>query len=753
MVEQIKITKRDGSKQTVQFDKITKRLGKLCDQHNIKCMYTSIAKNTIEGLYDGIKTSELDILAAETSAYMCLRSSEYDRLASALIVSNLHKETKTFIECSAQLHDSGSLSDIQWCLVCKHGRMLEKAIDYNRDYDYDYSGIRTMLSVSLARVGEKTVERPQCMYMRIALALYADDIESVLDCYELMSKKMCIHGTPTQLNAGMNNRLSSCFLLTTEDKDGIDSIYKTIRDCAIISSTAGGIGFSISNIPSAGSPDPKGGIAPGIVPMLRVFNETLRYAKQGGGRRQGAFAAYLEPWHSDIEVFVDLKLPTEGTIEEMRCKSLFLGIWMCDLFMKRVRNKETWSLFSPSTAPGLNECWGEEFEELYAKYEKEGRAIKTVSAVGLWLHIMKSGCESGVPYILMKDRCNEYSNQRHLGCIKSSNLCTEIIQYSSDTETAVCNLASVSLPTCIVNNEFSHLILFRIVQRLTKNLNKVIDICNYPTDEARNSNMKHRPIGIGVSGFADTCMELRMPFGCARSRQLNIEIFETIYYAFMRTSCDLAKIYGSYASYEGSFVSKGILNYMLYNDTVTDRWPFESLSNDIAKYGNRNSLGTCVMPTSTGSIIHGNNESVEPFISNIFIRKVIAGEHIVINKHLETELKRLNLWNHSIKAQILKNDGSVANIMEIPEEVRELYKTIWEIGSKTLIEMSADRAPFIDQSQSLNLYIEKPTIKLASDMIFYGWKLNLKTCMYYLRSKAATNPALLSIQSCLNCSG
>ena len=750
---QLRVRKRDGTYQEVAFDKITERLAKLCRAYNIKCSYTIIAKKTIEGLYDGITTAELDVLAAETAAAKCLHDTEYDRLAGVITVSNLHKSTGTYTECTKLMRDHKMLNDSYWELSQKYSREIEEKIDYSRDYSYDYSAIKTMMAVILRNINGSVFERPQCSHMRVALALHPNSIEDAFHYYDLLSKKFLVHGTPTHINAGMTNQLSSCFLLNVSNKDGIAGIYKTVRDCAVISHRAGGIGLSVSSIPAAGTPAKDGGKNPGILLLGKVFNDTSKHSQEGGGSRKGASAMYCEQWHADFETFIDMKLGTGK--DELRCRDLFLAAWTSDLFMKRVQAGEKWSFFCPSTAPGLDECWGEKFERLYIRYENEGRAVRTLEkATSLWLHMLDNMFESGVPYNLFKDQCNRMSNQNHLGCIKSSNLCTEIIQYSSPEETAVCNLASVSLPAFYTaeadNKTFDHNLLFDVVKNIVYAINTVIDVCDYPTKPSRRSNLRHRPMGIGVSGLADLFLLFRYPFTSPEARKLNVEIFETIYYAFMRTSCDIAKVRGKYDSYEGSLVSKGTLNYMLYNHTPSKRWPFAKLLEDIAIYGTTNSLGTCTMPTSNGSIILGNNESTEPFAANIFVRRVTAGDYIVINKHLERELKKIGLYTPSIKERILKDQGSVAKILEIPEEIRELFKTVWELEMKDLINMAVDRMPFIDQSQSFNFFVETPDKKKLSDMIFYCWNKGLKGS-YYLRTKAPLNPALIASGGCTFC--
>lgn len=745
------VIKRSGEKETVSFDKITKRLEDLCVARTIKCAYSLISKQTISGMFPGIRTNELDILASQQAAYMSMQSSEYGRLASALLVSNNHKETGTFSWTIKLLHKNGLLQPSVWDFFLEHEVELEALIDYNYDYNYDYSGINTMLTVPLLKIDGKVVERPQSMFMRQAVTFYTGQpncMTHIKECYELFRDKKAIHGTPTSMHAGTTNELTSCFLQnldgTQPKMKNIDTLYDVLKDTAAISYAAGGQSIAISSIPSSNG---------GILPFLKCVDTVSRHVKMLEGTRKSAISIYLEPWHADILSFIDLKLPSK--LPEFTCKDLFIALWTSDLFMKRIEQKEQWSLFNPATAPGLDNCWGDEFDGLYVKYEKEGRAISTINAVVLWFNIIDNMIESGVPYFLFKDACNRTSNHQHRGCIKSSNLCTEIIQYTSPDETAVCNLASVSLPAFVTNiggvSEFNHTALYNTVCTLVRNLDRVVDLSVFHSKKAILSNKLNRAIGIGDSGFADVCMMLLIPHTCVRARKLNLEISETIYYAFLRTSCDLARETGlTYPTYEGSFIHKGILNFDLHKHTPSNRWPFITLRHDIKQYGVRHSLGVCGMPTSTGSIILGNNESREPYISNLFVRGVLSGSYLVINHHLEEALKDIGLYTPHIKEQLLKADGSVQDILEIPAHIREVFRTVWEVPCGDLIDMAADAMIYTDQSRSMSLFFDKVTRERLSNALFYAWKRGLKTGMYYLRTKAPLKAPPMAL-NCLMC--
>lgn len=741
------VIKRDGKQETVKFDKITARVQKLC--YGLSAEHVQpilVAQKVIEGVYDGVTTTELDNLAAEMAASLTTRHPDFALLASRIAISNLHKNTKkSFSETMHDLHtfidpktgkNAALIADDVMAVINEHADLLDSTIIYDRDFGYDYFGFKTLEKSYLLRLHGQVVERPQHMIMRVAVGIHKTDIDSVIETYNLMSERWFTHATPTLFNAGTPKpQLSSCFLLQMQD-DSIDGIYNTLKQCAQISQSAGGIGLSIHNVRSTGSYiRGTNGTSNGIVPMLRVFNDTARYVDQGGGKRKGSFAVYLEPWHADIFEFLELK-KNHGK-EEMRARDLFFALWIPDLFMKRVKEEGQWSLFCPNEAPGLDECYGMEFELLYTKYEQEGRARRSIPARELWTAVLESQIETGTPYILYKDACNEKSNQKNLGTIKSSNLCTEIVEYTAKDEVAVCNLASIALPRFVINGKFDHQKLFEITYAVTKNLNKIIDVNFYPIEEAKNSNMRHRPIGIGVQGLADAFILMRYPFESEEAHRLNREIFETLYYAAMTASKDLAKKEGPYSTYEGSPISQGIFQFDMWKVKPTDRWEWDVLREEIKKHGVRNSLLLAPMPTASTSQILGNNECFEPYTTNIYSRRVLSGEFIVVNKHLLIDLVRLNLWNNDMKNKIIAANGSVQNIAEIPSEIKELYKTVWEIKQRTIIDMAADRGAYICQSQSLNLFIAEPNFAKLTSMHFYGWERGLKTGMYYLRTKPA----------------
>jgi len=746
----MKVIKRSGKREDVSFDKITARVKKLC--YGLNQDYIDpieIAKKVVQGIYDGVSTSELDNLAAETAASMAAIHPEYALLAARIAVSNLHKNTnKSFARTMEGLYNyidpktgdkAGLISDETIAVVRKYKDKIDSAIIYDRDYGFDFFGFKTLERSYLLRMDGKVVERPQHMLMRTAVGIHGEDIESALETYNLMSEKWFIHATPTLFNAGTPKpQLSSCFLLSMTE-DSISGIFETLSRCAKISQSAGGIGLSIHNIRAKGSYiKGTGGTSNGIIPMLKVFNDTARYVDQGGGKRKGAFAMYVEPWHADIQDFLDLK-KNHGK-EEMRARDLFYALWIPDLFMERVKQNADWSLFCPNEAPGLHDTYGGEFEQLYHQYEAEGRARKTVKAQDLWFEILESQIETGTPYVLYKDAANRKSNQKNLGVIKSSNLCTEIMEYTSADEVAVCNLASIALSKFVEEGVFDFQRLYDITRVITRNLNKVIDINYYPIPEARNSNMRHRPIGIGVQGLADAFIMMRFPFDSPEARKLNKEIFETIYYAALEESCELAAKDCHYETYKGSPASKGELQYDMWGVTPGDRWNWTALKSKIAKHGLRNSLLLAPMPTASTSQILGNNECFEPYTSNIYTRRTLSGEYIVVNKHLLNDLIGLGLWNDDMKESLMSANGSIQNIDVIPDHIKELYKTAYELSQKVIIDLSADRGAFICQSQSLNLFVENPSFSKLSSMHFYGWQKGLKTGMYYLRSKAAVDP-------------
>lgn len=749
------VIKRNGKQEPVKFDKVTARIEKLSYGLSPIVNIIDVAKKTIEGIYAGVPTTELDNLAAETAASLTITHPDYAILASRIAVSNLHKNTiKSFSATMRKLHeytDEGTgkrmplIADDVMQIIEEHADLLDSTIIYDRDFAFDYFGFKTLEKSYLLRLHGKVAERPQHMYMRVAVGIHKRDMESVIKTYHLMSERWFTHATPTLFNAGTPKpQMSSCFLLTMKE-DSIDGIYDTLKQTARISQSAGGIGLAIHNIRATGSYiGGTNGTSNGIIPMLKVFNDTARYVDQGGGKRKGAFAVYLEPWHADVFEFLDLK-KNHGK-EEMRARDLFYALWISDLFMKRVEANGEWSLFCPNEAPGLSECWGETFEKLYTGYEAAGKARKTIRAQDLWFRIVESQIETGTPYMLYKDAANRKSNQQNLGTIKSSNLCTEIMEYTSPDEVAVCNLASLALPRFVINNAFDHQKLYEVTYQVTKNLNAVIDNNYYPVEEARNSNTRHRPVGLGVQGLADVFILLRLPFESELASIINKNIFETIYFAAMTASKDLAKESGAYESFAGSPVSKGIFQFDMWNVTPTDRWDWNSLKEEVKKYGVRNSLLVAPMPTASTSQIFGNNECFEPYTSNIYTRRVLSGEFIIVNKHLLKDLIQLGLWNNSIKNKIIAANGSVQHIEEIPVEIKELYKTVWEIKQRTLIDMAADRGAYICQSQSLNLFVDNPSTSKLTSMHFYAWKKGLKTGMYYLRSQAATQAVQFTVE-------
>ena len=752
------VTTRSGKREPVQFDKITHRISQLTyglEPDHVDPM--QIAKRTIQGLFDGITTEELDNLSAEVSAYMTSVHPDYARLAGRIAVANLHRSTSdSFVEAMGALMDYvNQYTKVNTPLVTpefynfalKHRDRIEAEIAYSRDFEFDYFGFKTLERSYLLKVNNKIVERPQHMFMRVALGVQMGNIEEAMKTYHLISEGWFTHASPTLFNAGTAKaQMSSCFLLNMKD-DSIEGIYETVKQCALISQSAGGIGLAVHNVRAKGS-FIKGtnGTSNGIVPMLRVFNDTARYVDQGGGKRKGAFAIYLEPWHPDFEDFLDLK-KNHGK-EEMRARDLFYAMWTPDLFMKRVETDGDWSFFCPNKAPGLSECWGEEFERMYTAYEKEGRANRTMKARDLWFKVIQSQIETGAPFMLFKDAANSKSNQQNLGTIKSSNLCTEIIQYTSEKEVAVCNLASIALPKFVnKDGSYDHKKLYDVTYQVTRNLNRIIELNYYPVEEARYSNMKNRPIGIGVQGLADTFFKMGMPFESDAARTLNKEIFETIYFASLTASNDLAKVDGAYDSYAGSPVSKGILQHDMWGVKPSERWNWENLRASIAKHGIRNSLLLAPMPTASTSQILGNNECIEPITSNIYTRRVLSGEFAVVNKHLVKDLIRLGLWNEQMKDMIIAHNGSVQYIDSIPAEMKELYKTVWEIKQKSILEMAADRGAYIDQSQSLNIHMEDTNFGKLSSLHFAAWKLGLKTGMYYLRTRPAVDAIKFTIKT------
>lgn len=745
------VVKRDGHKEPVMFDKITERIKKLCYGLNELVDPVKVAMRVIEGLYDGVSTSELDNLAAETAASMTIAHPDYAQLAARVAISNLHSNTKkSFSETMKDMYnyvnprngqEAPLLSDEVFKVIQENSAFLDSHIIYTRDFNYDYFGFKTLERSYLLKINGKIVERPQHMLMRVSVGIHLDDLKSVIETYDLMSKKFFTHATPTLFNAGTPKpQMSSCFLLAMQD-DSIDGIYDTLKQTAKISQSAGGIGLSIHNVRATGSYiRGTNGTSNGIVPMLRVFNDTARYVDQGGGKRKGSFAIYIETWHADIFEFLDLKKNTGK--EEMRARDLFFAMWTSDLFMKRVQEDASWTLMCPNECPGLYDVYGEEFEAMYLDYEFRGKGRKTIRARELWEKILESQIETGTPYMLYKDAANRKSNHKNLGTIRSSNLCTEIMEYTSKDEIAVCNLASISLPMFIENGKFDHQALYNVTKRVTRNLNKVIDRNYYPVKEAENSNMRHRPVGLGVQGLADAFIMLRMPFTSDEAKALNQEIFETLYFAAVTASMEMAKEEGPYSTFEGSPMSKGEFQYNMWgmkDEELSGRWDWASLRKEVMEHGVRNSLLVAPMPTASTSQILGNNEAFEPYTSNIYTRRVLSGEFIVVNKHLLEDLVKLGLWNETLKQEIMRHNGSVQNIDIIPQDLKELYKTVWEMSMKDIIDMSRQRGYFIDQSQSLNLFMQDANYSKLTSMHFYAWQSGLKTGMYYLRTKSAVD--------------
>ncbi|MDG2431424.1 ribonucleoside-diphosphate reductase subunit alpha [Flavobacterium sp.] len=744
------VVKRDGRKEPVMFDKITDRIKKLCYGLNDLVDAVKVAMRVIEGLYDGVSTSELDNLAAETAASMTIAHPDYAQLAARIAISNLHSNTtKSFSETMTEMFNyvnprngqyAPLISDEVYKVIVDNAEFLDSHIIYNRDFNYDYFGFKTLERSYLLKINGKIVERPQHMLMRVSVGIHLDDLDAVLETYDLMSKKFFTHATPTLFNAGTPKpQMSSCFLLSMQD-DSIDGIYDTLKQTAKISQSAGGIGLAIHNVRATGSYiRGTNGTSNGIVPMLRVFNDTARYVDQGGGKRKGSFAIYIETWHADIFDFLDLKKNTGK--EEMRARDLFFAMWTSDLFMKRVQEDGNWTLMCPNECPGLYDVYGDEFEALYESYEKAGKGRKTIKAHELWEKILESQIETGTPYMLYKDAANRKSNQKNLGTIRSSNLCTEIMEYTSPDEVAVCNLASLSLPMFVENGKFDHDTFYTVTKRVTKNLNKVIDRNYYPVKEAENSNKRHRPVGLGVQGLADAFIMLRLPFTSDEAKKLNQEIFETLYFAAVTASMEMAKVEGPYSSFEGSPMSKGEFQFNMWgmkDEELSGRWDWASLRKEVMEHGVRNSLLVAPMPTASTSQILGNNEAFEPYTSNIYTRRVLSGEFIVVNKHLLNDLVELGLWNETLKQELMRNNGSVQDL-NIPQDLKELYKTVWEMSMKDIIDMSRQRGYFVDQSQSLNLFMQNANYSKLTSMHFYAWQSGLKTGMYYLRTKAAVD--------------
>jgi ribonucleoside-diphosphate reductase alpha subunit len=748
----MRVIKRSGRIEDMKFDNVTNRIKNLTYGLSEKCDSTKVAQQVFSSLYDNITTQEIDTLSAEICIGMITSDPDYETLATRIVASNIHKVCpNNFHLAMRKLHKAGVVTD----QIVEVAQQVKSVIDTDRDFEFGYFGLKTLEKSYLQRVDGKLVETPQYMFMRVAIGIHGNDINSVIETYDMMSRGLFIHATPTLFNSGTPRpQMSSCFLIANKG-DSIDGIYGTLTECAQISKWAGGIGMHIHDI-RANKSRIRGtnGQSDGIIPMLRVFNATARYVNQAG-RRKGSIAVYIEPWHADIMDFLELRL-NQGD-EEARCRDLFSALWIPDLFMKRVEEGGNWSLFCPDKAPGLSDVYGKEFEELYLKYEEDGRANSTIPAAELWKAILKSQSETGTPYMLYKDACNSKSNQKNLGVIKSSNLCTEIIEYTDKDETSVCNLASIALPK-YVNTEtksFDYDALHKATKVVTKNLNRVIDRNFYPVETARRSNMKHRPIGLGVQGLADVFILCGLPFDCEDSRLMNAHIFETMYHAALEASSELAEVEGSYESFQGSPASQGILQPDMWEgDTkFSDRYDWDAMRERVKTKGLRNSLLMAPMPTASTAQILGNNECFEPYTTNIYLRRTLAGEFVVVNKHLVNDLKKAGLWSKEMKDLMVKAGGSIQNIVDIPDDIKKLYRTVWEISQKCIIDMAADRGRFIDQSQSMNLFMESPTMSKLSSMHMYAWKSGLKTGMYYLRSKAKARPIQFSLEpDCVACS-
>jgi len=747
----MRVIKRSGRVEDVKFNKVTNRISKLTNKLSESVDVSMVAQQVFSSMYDEIKTHEIDTLSSEVCIGLITKDPDYEVLATRIVASNIQKRAaNNFNIAMRKLHKAGIITHE----VLEVSSKVKEDIKHERDFEFGYFGLKTLERGYLQKIDGDIIETPQYLYMRVAIGIHGHDIDHVLETYDALSRGLFIHATPTLFNAGTHRpQMSSCFLIANKE-DSIDGIYDTVKECARISKWAGGIGLHIHDVRSNKSHiRGTNGTSDGIIPMLRVYNSTARYVNQAG-RRKGSIAVYLEPWHADIMDFLEIRL-NQGD-EEARCRDLFSAMWIPDLFMKRVESNGNWSLFCPDKAKGLSDVYGKEFEDLYEKYESEGLAIKTLPAVEIWKAIIKSQSETGTPYMLYKDACNEKSNHKHIGVIKSSNLCTEILEYTDKDETAVCNLASIALPKYvdIEKNEFNHEELHRVTKMVTRNLNKVIDKNFYPTENGERSNMRHRPIGIGVQGLADVFIMLRMTFGSDESKKLNRDIFETIYHASLESSCELAEMYGTYETFKGSPFSKGILQFDMWDrdPQFSGRYDWNAMRK-LVKKGTRNSLLLAPMPTASTSQILGNNECFEPYTTNIYLRRTLAGEFVVVNKHLVNDLKKIGLWSKEMKDLMVKANGSVQNIIDIPDDLKELYKTVWEMSQKTIIDMAADRGVYIDQSQSMNLFVESPTVSKLSSMHMYAWKTGLKTGMYYLRSKAKSRPIQFSLEAeCSMCS-
>lgn len=756
----MQVIKRDGTRQDVSFDKILHRIQSMCEGLDMRYVEPiDVCKRVVDGLYDGVTTEQLDQLAAETAASMTTLHPDYAQLAARMAISNLHKDTETqfstvvkalFTYVDPRSEQAAPLiAPHVYEFIMANATRLDNAIRYERDYLFDYFGFKTLERSYLLKLKGRVAERPQHLWMRVACGIHCGNLEAVLETYQLLSEKWFTHASPTLFNAGTPQpQLSSCFLLGMRD-DSISGIYDTLKQTALISKSAGGVGLHLHNIRAKGSYI-KGtnGTSNGIVPMLKVFNDTARYVDQGGNKRKGAFAVYLEPWHADIFDFLELR-KNHGK-EELRARDLFTALWIPDLFMQRVEDDGEWSLFCPNEAPGLADVVGDEFARLYESYEAKGKARKTLKAQELWFAILESQIETGTPYMLYKDACNLKSNQKNLGVIKSSNLCTEIVEYTDPDEVAVCNLASIAVNRFVKpNGTFDHDKLHQVVKVVTRNLNNIIDINHYPVEETRTSNNRHRPIGIGIQGLADAFIAMRYPFESDEARALNVAIFETLYHGAVEASCELAERDGAYESFAGSPASHGQLQFDLWGVTPSNRYNWAELKQRIQTHGLRNSLLLAPMPTASTSQILGNNECFEPYTSNLYTRRVLSGDFTIINKHLVKDLIDLGLWNDRMRHRIMAANGSVQHLEDIPAKVRALYKTVWEIKQRTIIDMAAERGPYICQSQSLNLHVASPNFAKLTSMHFYSWKKGLKTGMYYLRSNAAVDAIKFTVDKAM----
>ena len=744
-MDDMRVTKRNGELQDMLFDKILNRVKKLGREANIQINYSSLVIKIIDQLYDKIPTTKIDELTAQQCASLSTQHPDYNILAGRIVVSNHQKNTNpSFYHGMARLYFYNNVNGIHspliskeaYDIVVKHATELDEMCNFERDYLIDYFGFKTLERAYLFKINDEIIERPQHMWLRVALSIHGDNMTAVKETYDLMSLKYFTHATPTLFNAcTLKQQLSSCYLIKMED-DSVDGIYNTLKECALISKYSGGIGLHIHNIRSTGSHiSSTNGKTNGLVPMLKVFNSTAKFINQGG-KRNGSFAIYLEPWHPDIQEFLELK-KNHGD-EDMKARDLFYALWISDLFMERVKEDKQWSLFCPLECPGLSDVYGEAFNKLYTMYEGLNKAKKVMNARDLWFQILDSQMETGTPYLLYKDACNQKSNQKNLGTIKSSNLCAEIVEYSDNNETAVCNLASIALPTFVNKNtkQFDYEKLHQVTQVIVCNLDKIIDINYYPTEKTRVSNTNHRPIGIGVQGLADTFILMDIPYHSEEAKEINKLIFETMYHASLTKSCLISKELGSYSTFKNSPASQGILQYDMWNVTPTDRYDWDVLKENIMYYGLRNSLLVALMPTASTSQILGFNECFEPLTSNIYSRRTLAGEFIIANQYLMRDLISLGLWSEQLKNNIIENKGSISHIDIIPQHIRDKYKIVWEIPMKHIIDMSADRGAYICQSQSLNLWVEDPTYSILTSMYFYGWKKGLKTGIYYLRRKA-----------------